>query len=111
MFIGITLKIKRLDKSFLADRSPKLLSSRWFGSNSGYCWPFSEEKSPKERICSLQENTVEVGFEGKTPAERNKSAAFPCCKSQFFAIPEVPAQESSFYRAWDNRPKEGTLWS
>lgn len=116
MFIGITLKIKRLDGSFLAETGVKLLSSRQFGSCSGYCWPFSEQKSKRKDLFTPGEHGGDGLLRTKYlkryfTAERSKSAAFPCCKSQFYAIPEVPAQESPFYRAWHNRPKEGTLWS
>lgn len=52
---------------------------------------------------------VEVSFWGQKAAERNNSAAFPCCKSQFYATPEVPAQEPPLSQCWHN--KEGTLWS
>lgn len=72
-------------------------SNTVFGSCSGYRWPFSE-KNPKRKDLLLlgEHNGARLLFEEKIFAQLNKFAAYSRCKSQFYALPEVPAQKSPF---------------
>lgn len=102
MFTGITLKIKRPDKSFLAETGVINCCQTDCLAAVLAIACLSQNKTPKEKdLFPLGEHSG-----GGLLRRKYLLNLFPCCKSQFYSTSEVPAQESSFYRAWHNRPKK-----